>query len=186
AAPRAVRDLPPGLRRRSSGAVLRRQAQELSAGLRAHARAAVRFPRLARAMLPWDIRLARRLVAPLCNSRIVPNHLTTVRLLTGLAGAVLFATGEHPNLAALMMVLSNFLDHTDGELARLGGKSSRFGHAYDLASDAAVTILMFLGIGLGLTDGSLGPAAVYAGCAAGAAVAAIFHMRNEIEKRKGK
>ena len=38
----------------------------------------------------------------------------------------------------------NFHDHTDGELARIGGKTSRIGHLYDLASDAAVTILLFI------------------------------------------
>ena len=47
------------------------------------------------------------------------------------------------------MVLSNFLDHTDGELARIGGKSSRIGHIYDLARDAAVTVMLFVAIGIG-------------------------------------
>ena len=46
--------------------------------------------------------------------------------------------------------MSNFLDHTDGELARMSGKSSRLGHLYDLASDAAVTILLFMAIGIGV------------------------------------
>jgi len=41
----------------------------------------------ATAQRPWDARLARKLVTPLKNSRVTPNHLTTVRLGVGLAGA---------------------------------------------------------------------------------------------------
>ncbi|HEV3105536.1 MAG TPA: CDP-alcohol phosphatidyltransferase family protein, partial [Trinickia sp.] len=75
----------------------------------------------------WDARLARRLVTPLKNTRITPNHLTTLRLLTGLAGAACLAQGglTWTNAGALLVVLSNFLDHTDGELARISGKSSK-------------------------------------------------------------
>ena len=54
------------------------------------------------------------------------------------------------NIAALLLILSNFLDHSDGELARMSGKTSRIGHLYDLASDAAVTILLFVAIGIGV------------------------------------
>ncbi len=91
---------------------------------------------------PWDARLARLLVFPLKDTRITPNHLTTVRLAAGLAAAAAFLPGTYgwSNIAALLLILSNFLDHTDGELARISGKSSRIGHVYDLASDAAVTI----------------------------------------------
>src|SRR5215470_15212537 len=101
---------------------------------------------------PWDARLARRLVTPLKDSHVTPNHLTSVRLVIGLAAAAAFLPGTYgwSNLGALLLVLSNFLDHTDGELARISGKSSRIGHVYDLASDAAVTILLFVAIGAGV------------------------------------
>src|ERR1700735_685663 len=101
---------------------------------------------------PWDARLGRRLVTPLKDSWVTPNHLTTVRLIVGLAGALAFTPGTWgwTNLAALLVILSNFLDHTDGELARISGKSSRIGHLYDLASDAFVTIGLFVGIGVGV------------------------------------
>jgi hypothetical protein len=101
---------------------------------------------------PWDARLARRLVTPLKDSWVTPNHLTTVRLLVGLAAAWAFMHGTYgwSNLAALLLSLSNFLDHTDGELARISGKTSRIGHLYDLGTDAAVTILLFVAIGAGL------------------------------------
>src|SRR5215471_13353073 len=105
------------------------------------------------AQRPWDARLARRLVTPLKNTRTTPNHLTTVRLAVGLAAAAAFLPGTYgwTNLGALLLVLSNFLDHTDGELARISGKTSRIGHLYDLASDAVVTILLFVAIGVGVS-----------------------------------
>jgi archaetidylinositol phosphate synthase len=145
----------------------------------------------AAAQRPWDARLARRLVTPLKDSRATPNHLTTIRLAVGLAAAAAFLPGSYgwTNFGALLMVLSNFLDHTDGELARISGKTSRIGHLYDLASDALVTILLFLalGIGVGTHVGSLlqlPPALL--GLMAGSAVALIFYLRMKIESRVGK
>jgi phosphatidylglycerophosphate synthase len=140
---------------------------------------------------PWDARLARRLVAPLVHSWVTPNHLTTLRLVVGLAGAAAFIPGSYgwSNFAALLLILSNFLDHTDGELARMSGKTSRIGHLYDLASDAAVTILLFIAIGVGVaakpgTDLGLPPPIM--GLAAGMAIAVIFYLRMRIEELLGK
>ena len=143
------------------------------------------------AQRPWDARLARRLVAPLKDTWVTPNHLTTVRLGVGLGAAAAFLPGTYAwsNLAALLLILSNFLDHTDGELARMSGKSSRIGHVYDLASDAAVTILLFIAIGVGV-GGNPGrslqiPPAVL-GLVAGCAIALIFFLRMRIEDLAGK
>jgi len=140
---------------------------------------------------PWDARLARRLVAPLKDTWVTPNHLTTVRLLVGLAAAAAFAVGTYgwSNVAALLLILSNFLDHTDGELARASGRSSRIGHLYDLASDAAVTILIFVAMGIGVaarpgTHLEFPPELL--GAAAGTAIALIFFLRMRIEEMLGK
>ncbi len=136
---------------------------------------------------PWDARAAAWLIRPFIDSpHVQPNHFTALRLVVGLAGAACFAEGSRPNLAALLIVLSNFLDHTDGELARLGNKSSRFGHYFDLASDAVVTVGLFAGIGAGLAGGALGTSAYAMGALSGCAVALIFHLRNRIENRHGK
>jgi archaetidylinositol phosphate synthase len=140
---------------------------------------------------PWDARLARRLVTPLKDTRVRPNHLTTVRLGCGIAAAAALAQGTYGwmNLGALLLVLSNFLDHTDGELARISGKSSRIGHWYDLASDAAVTILLFVAIGMGVgvkSAGLLPLSATWLGMLAGVAVALIFFLRMRIEELGGK
>jgi phosphatidylglycerophosphate synthase len=81
------------------------------------------------------------------------------------------------------------LDHTDGELARLSGKTSRIGHVYDLASDALVTILLFVGVGVGVGGNIKTPLAIppaLLGLIAGCAIASIFFLRMRIEDMVGK
>lgn len=129
--------------------------------------------------------MAAKLVAPLAATPLSPNTLTTVRLAVGVTGAWLFALGTVPNLAAFAVVVSNFLDHTDGEFARMTGRTSRLGHLYDLASDAVVTIALFVCIGWGLRD-TLGVGAVWMGLVSGLAVAGIFQLRYLIEEAHGK
>ncbi len=145
----------------------------------------------------WDARAARWLVTPLVRTCITPNHLTTLRLLIGLVGAFYLARGDflNVNIGAFLIVLSNFVDHTDGELARISGKTSRIGHFYDLAADAVTTVLLFLGMGYGLgavaaatgapaTEWRVPP--VVLGGISGVAVAAIFFLRMRIEEMAGK
>jgi phosphatidylglycerophosphate synthase len=128
---------------------------------------------------------------PLIDTWVSPNHLTTLRLGVGLAATAAFTPGSYgwSNLGALLLILSNFLDHTDGELARMSGKTSRIGHLYDLASDAAVTVLLFIAIGVGIAakpgiDLRLPPAIL--GLVAGTAAALIFYLRMRIEALLGK
>ena len=139
---------------------------------------------------PWDARLAAYLVTPFIDSAFPPNHFTTLRLVVGLAGAFLFAYGAYPNTAASLIIASNFIDHADGELARMSDKTSHFGHLYDLAADALVTILLFVGIGIGLSerpdDGGSNFAPIVMGAIAGIAVAIIFQLRNHMESVSGK
>jgi phosphatidylglycerophosphate synthase len=139
----------------------------------------------------WDARLARRVVTPLKDSWVTPNVLTTVRLMIGLVAAAAFLPGSYgwSNLGAVLLILSNFLDHTDGELARASDKSSRAGHRYDLASDAAITILLFIAIGIAVDalPGDAPPVSpVLLGLAAGTAIAVIFYLRMRIEEMAGK
>jgi archaetidylinositol phosphate synthase len=143
------------------------------------------------AQRPWDARLARKLITPLKDTWVTPNYLTTVRLVVGLVAAAAFLPGIYgwSNLAALLLILSNFLDHTDGELARISGKSSRLGHWYDLASDAVVTVALFVAIGAGIEARRgllLGLSPMLVGTVAGVAVALIFWLRMQIEELAGK
>jgi archaetidylinositol phosphate synthase len=138
---------------------------------------------------PWDARLAYYLVLPLKDTWVTPNQLTTVRLLTGLIAVAIIAWGENyfwQNLGAAFFVLSAFIDHTDGELARLSGKSSKWGHQYDLLADAVVLLGLFLAIGYNCLDSALGMGAIPMSVAASIAISGIFYMMNEMELRLGK
>jgi len=132
---------------------------------------------------PWDAQIAYRLIYPLRNTFITPNHLTSLRLLFGIFAGIFFAVGEYKynNIGAFCFVISNFLDHADGELARLKNEISPKGHVYDLISDALVNIFLFIGIGIGLMQTNLGVYACMMGIIAGLSVAGIFYMRNYIE-----
>ena len=76
--------------------------------------------------IPYDQRLAGWLVRPLVGTPIHPNHLTVLSLAFGFGAAAMFAWGDSPGWAALLYMLAVFTDHTDGELARQTGKTSRF------------------------------------------------------------
>ena len=136
----------------------------------------------------WDSRIANALIAPLRDTAVHPNHLTTVGLLVGLAGAALFARGGRAdaNLGALLYVTSQVVDHADGELARMTGKTSEFGHTYDRLCDLAVKLSTFVGMGFGLRHGSLGSTAPLLGVAAGLALVTIFRSRSELARRRGR
>jgi phosphatidylglycerophosphate synthase len=135
----------------------------------------------------WIHGLVRGGVRRLAGTRVTPNHLTTVRLVTGLAAIALVAQpGYAPAAAgAIVYLVSMLFDRADGELARLTGQSSRFGHIYDLAADATCTVGLFIGIGFGARYGPLGGWAVPLGVLAGISVALIFPVAEKIRAVTG-
>lgn len=128
----------------------------------------------------WAHRATHPLVRRLLGTRVRPNHLTGLRLATGLLAAGLFATGSFA-WAGASFTLSALLDRADGELARLGALATPLGHRLDLASDVIVTIALFIGLGTGLRAGGLGVLAPWLGVLAGAAVALIFAAEARLE-----
>ena len=131
---------------------------------------------------PWDQRLARVLVRPLRHSRVTPNGITTLALILGLLSAWLYAQGgSAAHVGGVLFMLACLFDHADGELARMTGRTSTFGHYYDLIADALVLSALFVGIGAGL-----GASALPLGVLAGGAVLLIVLLRLEFERRAGK
>jgi len=120
----------------------------------------------------------RWMILPLVNTPVTPNHLTTLRLLTGIAAAWAFAMGDYFWTAwgGLLFALSALLDRADGELARLSGKSSSWGHWYDLYCDMFVNVVLFVGIGIGLTNSVLGHWAWKMGLLSGLSVGVTFFV----------
>lgn len=106
----------------------------------------------------WTHLLARTLVRPLVGTWVRPNHLTTLRLVSGAAACVLFAQGTKGGMTwgGAVWLISAFLDRADGELARIGGMMSRGGHVYDYYADTVVNTGFFVAIGIGLRQSWLG------------------------------
>ncbi len=139
------------------------------------------------ATLPWDQRLARRLVVRLARFPIHPNFVTAVGLMLGVGSGFLFATGDHflADVGAFAFVLAVFIDHADGELARRTGKTSRFGHQFDRFAMLASNISLFVGMGAGLQGSVLGETAIILGIIAGLAVFGIFAIRSHAARMMG-
>lgn len=127
-------------------------------------------------------RIVRPAVRRVAGTPITPNHITTLRLVTGIAAALAFAQGHAPWMAigGAIFVLSMLLDRADGELARQTGRSSPSGHRYDLLSDCASNIIAFIGIGVGVipTLGVVGP---LLGILAGMGIGALFWQLNALK-----
>lgn len=130
----------------------------------------------------WIHKFARQLVQPLVETPVTPNHLTTGRLIFGLLAALCFAAGETfwNILGALSFIVSMVLDRADGELARLSGKSSRFGAIYDLITDAICNAAIFIGLGVAAMNGDLGVWGLVMGVVAGVCVSIIFYAVIEV------
>ncbi len=133
-------------------------------------------------VMPWDQQLAQRLVAPFRNTPLHPNHLTLLTLILGQYAAWTFAFAmDLAWLAALSYMLAVFSDHLDGELARLSGKTTRFGHDFDFITGGLNYTALFIGIGIGLQEHW----ALLLGLAAGLCNPAILMLRMRMERRFG-
>ncbi len=133
----------------------------------------------------WTHRLARRAVRPLLGTPVTPNHLTTLRLVTGLMACALFTFGDYTAdfCGGILWVVSAFLDRADGELARIGGKTTSWGHAYDYACDTLVNALFFIAVGIGLRDGGLGDYAIVLGVLGGGGIVVSNILSEAFERR---
>lgn len=122
----------------------------------------------------WVHRIVRVGVRPLVQTPLTPNHLTTLRLITGIAAGCAFAAGTPgAELAgAAVMVVSLLLDRADGELARQSGKISQSGHRYDMIADGLSNGAVFAGLGIGLVESHLGLWALLLGLITGVAAIA--------------
>ena len=107
---------------------------------------------------PWDQVIARFLVRPLVNTGLRPNHITAVTLIMALSAGILFALNDLVlnHWAAGLFVASRFLDHFDGELARLQGSETKFGYYFDYFVGGFGYAALFSGIGIGHWRSDLG------------------------------
>jgi archaetidylinositol phosphate synthase len=123
----------------------------------------------------WTHLLARPVIRPLIGTRVTPNHLTSLRLLTGVAACVCLGLGTTAGMwwGGCLWLLSAFLDRADGELARLGNMMSAAGHRFDYLADIWVNACFFVGIGVGLRHSWLGDWSLLLGLISGASMLGI-------------
>lgn len=135
--------------------------------------------------MPYDQRLARILVRPLAGLPLSPNVVTIGTLLLALVAAALFATGNgsDTNWAAGFFVLARFLDHFDGEVARLTGTTSRLGYYLDYLAGGFGYAALFAGIGWGLAESGLGPWALVLGGAGVASALLSLFLKLDLDRQ---
>lgn len=88
---------------------------------------------------------------PLKYTPTSPNAVTFASAVAGVLGAVAMAFGRYDWLVwgAILYAFSNVLDCSDGQLARMTGKFSRYGRIYDGVADYVVGLSTFLALGIG-------------------------------------
>jgi archaetidylinositol phosphate synthase len=133
----------------------------------------------------WTHLLARQMVRPLLGTRVRPNHLTTLRLLSGLAACLCFALGTDSGMiwGGILWLVSALLDRADGELARIGEMMTRGGHLYDYYSDNLVNAAFFVAIGCGLRGSWFGAWSIAFGALSGAGLLLCNLFSEWLERR---
>ncbi|AEA47442.1 CDP-alcohol phosphatidyltransferase family protein [Archaeoglobus veneficus] len=90
-------------------------------------------------------RFSRPLAQFLARFDVDPNHITIVATLTGMIPAFLMAYGMFYE-AIVAIFISQILDCTDGDLARLTGKTTRKGAYLDRVMDRFVDAALIMGL----------------------------------------
>ena len=102
--------------------------------------------------------ISQRIVTPLLLGlfpSITPNQVTISAFAVAFGAAAALA-GHAPVLAAVLVMAASVLDGSDGEVARLAHRSSRFGSFFDAVLDRAADGLLFTGAAIYLaTSGDL-------------------------------
>lgn len=132
----------------------------------------------------WAHRLVTIVVRPLARTSVTPNQITTLRLISGLAAAAAFATGNGlaVDIGGGLWMLSMLCDRADGVLARMTGQSSPWGHIYDLVCDFLVTVILFVAIGIGVEGDLIGGFSFWLGLIAGGSVGLIFWLLYRLDQ----
>lgn len=85
------------------------------------------------------------------QTKITPNQITWLALLLGIMAGILFAQGTSDGflIGALLLILYDVLDCSDGQLARLQNSGTLTGRIVDGFADYVVTVAAYIGIGIG-------------------------------------
>src|SRR5882762_5015681 len=100
-------------------------------------------------------RIINPLVRLLIRAGLTPNMVTTIGLLLNIGVSIIFIEGaekgnrgdlSYVGWAGALILFAGLFDMLDGQVARLGNMSSRFGAMYDSVLDRYSELVLFLGI----------------------------------------
>jgi phosphatidylglycerophosphate synthase len=96
--------------------------------------------------------ISRQLTRLFLNTSMTPNQITFLSLLIGLGSAWSFYQGTYTSglIGALLLLVSAWVDCTDGEIARLKFLETPVGARFDIFCDNIVHFFVFFSIGMGL------------------------------------
>ena len=101
----------------------------------------------------WDKLLAHKIARILARTPLTPNMITSLCLVLVIISGLLFSIGRpaYHDIAALIFMITRFLDHLDGELARIKRSESKVGHYYDWFTDTFSYSFLFICLAIGFS-----------------------------------
>ena len=89
----------------------------------------------------------------LMRTPVTPNGITAISMLSGIITGIFYTGGQASTtlVAGLLLLTTNILDCTDGQLARMKGAASKLGRILDGLADYITGISVFTGIVIGYT-----------------------------------
>jgi phosphatidylglycerophosphate synthase len=131
--------------------------------------------------------ISMQLTRVLLKTSLTPNQITFLSLLIGLGSAWCFYQGTFFSgiTGALLLLVSAWVDCTDGEIARLKFMETSWGARFDIYCDNIVHFSVFFSIGMGLffaTGNSL--YILYGGLAVFGSLVAFMILKGSIMKKK--
>ena len=131
--------------------------------------------------------ISRQLTRVLLKTSLTPNQITFLSLLIGLGSAWCFYQGTFFSgiTGALLLLVSAWVDCTDGEIARLKFMETSWGARFDIYCDNSVHFSVFFSIGMGLFFATGDPLyKLYGGLAVFGSLVAFMILSSSIVKKK--
>ncbi len=103
--------------------------------------------------------LAFLFVKVVYKTNLTPNQITSIALVVGMVGGVFYFYNTHYaiSIGAILLIIYDVLDCSDGMIARLKKNGTFFGRILDGIADYFVTVTVYLGIGFGFASNSDNP-----------------------------
>lgn len=98
--------------------------------------------------------LAFLLVKAIYSTNITPNQLTVISMIFGILGGISYSFGTHMAfmVGAILYLLYNVVDCSDGQLARLKKNGTTVGRILDGIADYVVSVALYSGIAFGYAN----------------------------------